>query len=148
MSEPTPDAPAPEAGTPGGPTPFLVDPADPHATVASLREAVRALIRERDYLREVRDVQLAEHEAEVARQRDRADEVQRLLEAVRVDRDNWKARAEALHEGVVAHRAQTVHHVHELAAQRLRTAELLREVAAHRARTTVVDGDAAANRPA
>ncbi len=127
-----------EARTPSGLTPFLVDPADPHATVEALRGAVRALIRERDYLREVRDVQLAEHEVDLSQQQERVDELRSVLEAMRADRDDWKKRAESLHEGLAAQRVQVLHYVHELAAQRLRTAALLQEVAA------VVSGEGAA----
>ena len=79
--------PCPESGDPG-PTGFLVDDlTDAGRSAEELRETVRALIRERDYLREVRDVQMADYISQVealTRERDS------LLE----ERETWRDRAD------------------------------------------------------
>ena len=129
-----PERPPLDTPTPPGPTPFLVGAAGTAATVEALRASVAALIRERDYLRRVREVQLAEHQTELEQQRARVVEVQGELDALATDRDHWKHRAESALEDLADYRAQLVQHVHQLSAQRLRTAVLLREGPARRSR--------------
>jgi len=76
----------PESGA-SGLTEFLaVDPADAGLSREALRQAVRLLIRERDYLRNVRDIQIAEARAQ-------AEDLARDREALREDRDAWRERA-------------------------------------------------------
>jgi hypothetical protein len=108
---------APEPGSSSAPdspglTRFLVEnPSSVGVSREALSEAVHALLRERDYLRQVRDLQLAEHESALAGHRRHAEEIERLrqeerrayqeqadalrreLIALTEDRDAWRARA-------------------------------------------------------
>lgn len=144
MLAPDPDEDAPlEARRPKGPRAFLVDPAAPPTTIEALRETVSALIRERNYLREVRDIQLAEHQADLDLQLERVAEVQGQLEVLSADRDKWKERAEAHFETLATYRAQVVHLIHEISAQRLRTATLLQMAAAQLSQTSAPSEDGA-----
>ena len=122
--EPEPDkSPAPQ---PSGLTDFLVEnPSSAGITREALVEAVQALHREREYLRRARNIQLADFEASMERQRQHSEEVdaarlreaqghrrevrahrkeaetlQLELEKLRADRDAWQARANV---GVVRH---------------------------------------------
>lgn len=104
---------------PSGLTRFLVEsPSSAGISREQLVEAVRALIRERDYLREIRDALVSDYEAELLAHREHATELersqarqaleqQRTLDALRAeidalladrvallqDRDKWRSRA-------------------------------------------------------
>lgn len=120
-----------------GLTPFVErDATRSGASREELRERIRALIRERNYLREVRDVQLAEHTARLAEMREHADEIQRELDAVKMDRETKSERIETLEAQVTAQREQALHFLELLTDQRRRTAEALSELAALRAPTS------------
>tara|TARA_R110002096_G_scaffold99189_3_gene219963 strand:+ start:30842 stop:31285 length:444 start_codon:yes stop_codon:yes gene_type:complete len=108
-----------------------------------LVEAVHALIRERNYLREVRNVQLAEHESDLAQQRDHTEEIRLELDAVRSDRDLSQERSEFLEGQVAIHHARVVELLHDLAAQRRKAAALLEEIAAHRSSQVAPDPERA-----
>jgi small-conductance mechanosensitive channel len=77
---------SPEPGD-SGPSGFLVDhPTGTRASAEELSEAVRSLIRERDYLREVRDVQMADSIS-------RTEELTQERDALLQERDTWRDRA-------------------------------------------------------
>ena len=120
--DPAPATPPP----PSGFTRFLVDgPEAAGISRETLIEAVRALIRERDYLRSARDIQLADFEEEVSglkehaaeleerlerettASQDQADALKRELSAVRAERDKLLRERDAVladHEAVQADR--------------------------------------------
>ncbi len=106
-----PSGPPPSSGV----TRFLVDgPESAGISREALVEAVRALIRERDYLRSARDIQLADFEEEVAgltehaaeleeslareteASRSQADELKRELAALRAERDKLLRERDAI----------------------------------------------------
>lgn len=135
MSDPVPPAEDPRASSndrnPSGLTPFLAGaPDDPQASIESLRADVRALIRERDYLRELRDAQLAELTERIDTERERAEDLQQQLNELRTDRQQWKDLADHWEQQNEGQRSQVVRFLHQLSAQRLRTAAALRELTA------------------
>ncbi|GJM23322.1 MAG: hypothetical protein DHS20C15_32370 [Planctomycetota bacterium] len=98
--EETPEAgPSPSAPR-SGLTRFLVDgPSSAGISRETLIEAVHALLRERDYLRRARDLQLADFQVESVSQREHAEELeQRLQQETRASQEQ----AEALKREVAA----------------------------------------------
>jgi hypothetical protein len=111
MHDSVPEVPRADDRSPEpGPTPppvhsgltrFLVeDPSAAGISREALVEAVRALLRERDYLRRVRELALADFELEQKLQREHKEELladrDALLadrDALRADRDAWQRRA-------------------------------------------------------
>lgn len=96
-----------------GLTPFVVDDAGAEAAESASRdelsEAVYLLTRERDYLRRIRDVQIAEHESLLAEHQEQIEALSDELAAVRIDatalakdRDRWRERAAETDRPVLA----------------------------------------------
>jgi len=121
--EPEPDkSPAPQ---PSGLTDFLVEnPSSAGITREALVEAVQALHREREYLRRARNIQLADFEASMERQRQHSEEVDaaRLREA-----QGHRREAEGYRCEVRAHRKEAETVKLELAAVRTEIEEVLCE---------------------
>lgn len=75
-------------------TDFLInDPNAPEVSREAMSEAIRSLIRERDYLRKIRDVQQAEHESQLDAHRAQTAELKRERDALLEDREAWRKRA-------------------------------------------------------
>ncbi|MEM7310306.1 MAG: hypothetical protein AAF682_26760 [Planctomycetota bacterium] len=103
-SDPTPGS-CPEPTSPGL-TRFLVDsPSAADVSREALSEAVRSLLRERDYLRRARDLQQADHESQLAEHRSHAEEAKQLRNE---ERKAFEEQADGLQRELAAHRKQTL----------------------------------------
>jgi hypothetical protein len=107
MHDSVPEVPRADDSSPEpGPTPppvhsgltrFLVeDPSAAGISREALVEAVRALLRERDYLRRVRELALADFELEQKLQREHTEELLADRDALLADRDALRADRDAL----------------------------------------------------
>lgn len=115
-----------------GLTRFLVeDPSAAGISRETLIEAVRSLLRERDYLRRVRELALADFELEQKLQREHTEELEALqlreARAHQAQAGELREERDALKAQVEAHQAQSVELKAALSAHEQELKKLLRE---------------------
>ena len=126
--EPGPTAPPVHSGL----TRFLVeDPSAAGISRETLVEAVRSLLRERDYLRQVRELALADFELDKKLQREHTEELEALqlreARAHQAQADELREKLRELETQVEAHQAQSTELKAALSAYEQEVETLMRE---------------------